>query len=186
MLGGVVAATMALLPPRLEPQYLYYILNGVTPLLLLGGVIGLYIQQADGFGRMGAFGFFAVAASLLGAALRPWVVIAGGGPPTPGSLIGTLYGVAGLLGFVGFLFLGIATLRAKILALPWRVLPLAIFLLSVLSAFLPALIGSVNPSGLAYFALRTPQVLIGFTWVLLGYTLWSGTGVNVRRSAPAR
>lgn len=94
----------------------------------------------------------------------------------------------GLADIIGLALMGIATLRAGVLALPWRALPLGIVLLAVLSAFLPPLyfaLGGRNPAESVVLGL--PQVLIGLSWVLLGYALWSSGagGVAQQRSAPA-
>lgn len=80
--------------------------------------------------------------------------------------------------------LGVATLRAALLPLPWRALPLAFFLLDVpLTTLAGALIEPVGVSALLY----VQPVLLGLGWALLGYALWSGIGAGVqRRGASAR
>ena len=85
---------------------------------------------------------------------------------------------------VGDDLLGVATLRAALLPLPWRALPLAFFLLDVpLTTLAGALIESVGVSALLY----VQPVLLGLGWALLGYALRSGIGAGVqRRGASAR
>jgi len=82
------------------------------------------------------------------------------------------------------ILLGVATLRAALLPLPWRALPLAFFLLDVpLKTLAGALIEPVGVSALLY----VQPVLLGLGWALLGYALWSGMGEGAwGRTAPVR
>lgn len=92
----------------------------------------------------------------------------------------------GLAQFVGLAVLAVATMRARVLPLPWRALPLAIVLLGVLSfVATPAYsaLGGQDPESLV---LEAAPLLASLCWVLLGYTLLSGRGERVGRPASVR
>ena len=97
---------------------------------------------------------------------------------------GSGLGMAILIWEVGLLLLGVATLRARALPLPWRALPLAIFLVFPLSiASTPLMLTAGLES--EFFYSGVPHALTGVGWVLLGYALWSEMGENARSPAPA-
>jgi hypothetical protein len=149
------------------------------------GLVGLHTRQVNYSGRLGAAGFaIASLGGLVVAALSfvyaEWPML---GPYSWGD--GSGFGIAVLVWEVGLLLLGIATLRARALPLPWRTLPLAIFSVFPLSIILtPLMLGAGLESEFLYSGV--PRALTGIGWVLLGYALWSGIGEDIRRSVPAR
>jgi hypothetical protein len=149
-----------------------------------GGLVGLHARQAGdpGYSLLGTVGFvLASVGDLLLATLGPFVYSAVPGGAFPFMMVMFVYVVAA---WWGMILLGVATLRAALLPLPWRALPLAFFLLDVpLTTLAGALIESVGVSALLY----VQPVLLGLGWALLGYALWSGIGAGVqRRGASAR
>ncbi len=199
-LGGLAAAAggsllviwaLLLIPiysPAGVPGSLYrpYIaLWSLSWLLLVGGLVGLHTRQVNYSGRLGAAGFaIASLGGLVVAALSfvyaEWPML---GPYSWGD--GSGFGIAVLVWEVGLLLLGITTLRARALPLPWRTLPLAIFSVFPLYIILtPLMLGAGLESEFLYSGV--PRALTGIGWVLLGYALWSGIGEDIRRSVPAR
>ena len=146
--------------------------------------MGLHARQAGdpGYSLLGTVGFvLASVGDLLLATLGPFVHSAVPGGAFPFMMVMFVYVVAA---WWGMILLGVATLRAALLPLPWRALPLAFFLLDVpLTTLAGALIEPVGVSALLY----VQPVLLGLGWALLGYALWSGIGAGVqRRGASAR
>jgi hypothetical protein len=163
---------------------LYIALWSLSWLLLLGGLVGLHARQANAYGWPGAAGFtVASLGGLIVAVLS--LVYAEWSMPGPYSWgDGSGRGIAILIWEIGLLILGIATLRAKALPLPWRALPLAIFLVFPLSiAATPPMLAAGLESEFFYSGI--PRALTGVGWVLLGYALWSETTENTRHPAPA-
>jgi hypothetical protein len=209
--AGVLLAVGALLsnrgsgtPPPSALDHLSVVAPNVGWLLLLGGLAALHARQAHLYGRLGAAGFWvAFVGTLLGTLLGtlPLLATALAGDRVPTALV--LFGglAAGLFYLVamgiGLLLLGIATLRARVLPVPWRLLPLAMFVVKVpLTPLVMLILGEelrrelVLRSGthseiLAFLVLDAPDVLFGLGWVLLGYALWSGAREGVRSPAPA-
>jgi hypothetical protein len=191
--GGVLLVIWAfLLIPMFGPTgvlgslyRLYIALWSLSWLLLVGGLLGLHARQANAYGRLGATGFAIASLGGLVVAVLSFVYLR---RPMPGPYSwgdGSGFGVAILVWEVGLLLLGIATLRARTLPLPWRALPLAIFSVFPLSVMLtPLMLGAGLES--EFFYSGVPRALTGIGWVLLGYALLSGIGEGVRRSAPAR
>jgi hypothetical protein len=99
----------------------------------------------------------ASAAIALMAPLAPFLAVAGFGP------------------FVGLVLLGSATLQARVFLPPWSALPLAMGLGG------PLLI--LAGGGLAMISerlLEIPIVLVGLSWMLLGYLLLVVKGIAVQ------
>jgi len=150
-------------------------------LLMAGGLAGLHARQAGnpGYGLLGTAGFMlAFVGDLLLAALGPFVssAVPGGAFPFVVGMLVTLAAV--LAAGLGMLLLGVATLLAALLPLPWRALPLAFFLLDVpLSTLAGTLFSTVGVSALLY----AQPLLLGLGWALLGYALWSGMGEDTQR-----
>lgn len=207
MVAGVLFAVAALLQDRLGGATLSSSgYAGVIPLLgsllLLGGLVGLHASQASVYGRLGTAGFRVAFAGvslevLLGAAVIISGSVVGQGASAAVALLGGVAAaLAHLISGLGLLLLGIATLRAGALPMPWRLLPLAIFAVDILSRPLVMLfLGSelrrqlILREGpyaelLPFLVLGVPEVLVGVCWALLGYALWSGAGAGVRRAAP--
>ena len=156
-------------------------------LLMVGGLAGLHARQAGnpGYSLLGTVGFMlASVGDLLLAALGPFVssAVPGGAFPFWVGMLGTLAAV--LAEGWGMVLLGVATLRAAVLPLPWRALPLVLFLLDVpLTTLAGALFEIFGVSAVLY----AQPLLLGLGWMLLGYALLSGIGaVAQRRGASAR
>lgn len=152
-------------------------------LLVLGGLAGLHARQVGslGYGRLGTMGFLlAFVGSLLAAALGPLMFSGVPGAP-PSLLVIVVTGAVAAAAELGMLLLGVATLRAAVLPLPWGALPLALFLLGVP---LITFVGTLFPAGIGVSVLIYAQpLLLGLGWALLGYALWSEVGARHR---PAR
>ena len=132
-------------------------------LVLLGGLVGLHARQKTHYGNLGKWGFFAAFAG---------VAMAGVANPSEHCLRLGFLGLAWLLGVlamsVGCLLVGIATIRAKVLPswCGWALI-----------------IGSL---GLWLLAENGSAVLFGVAWVAVGYALWSGGSLSVRRPERVR
>jgi hypothetical protein len=207
--AGVLLAAGALLQDRTggspfsPPGYLPVVVFYLGSLLLLGGLAGLHARQTGIYGRMGTMGFWVafvgtLLGTMLGAVAVLSKVLAEESTSTAVAIFGGLAtALANLAAGFGLLLLGIATLRAGVLPLPWRLLPLAIFLVDVLLKPLALLFLGAElrrelvlqegsyPEILPFLVWDLPEVLAGGCWALLGYALWSGTVKNVRRSASA-
>ena len=161
---------------------LYVALDSFSWLLLIGGLVGLYARQANASGWLDAAGL-ALASS--GGSIMAVLSLAYAEQPMPGPYSwgdGSGRGVAVLLWEAGLLLLGLATLRARTPPLPWKALPLAIFLIFPLSiAATPLMLGAGLES--EFFYSGVPRVLTGIGWVLLGYALWSESGEDARQPA---
>jgi len=143
---------------------------------MLGGLVGLHARQAMLYGKLGTIGFwaafmgFAMLLTLLGGNSIGNLLFPMGSTPPPFSgylsLIIALvsYGLGLLAMLVGFVLLGIATLRARVLphwcgAALIVVLPVSVALQAVISG------------GWIAFSLF---------WLVLGYVLWSDRGAETR------
>jgi hypothetical protein len=157
--GSTIAASIALLR----------VLGGM---LIVLGLPGMYLRQAERAGLLGLVGFLltsfyililGVAGDTINAFVMPFLA-----SQAPALLKGSLpsgliafFIVGGLLGFVGGILLGIATLRAAVLA-RWASLLLIVgAVLTFAGNFLLPIIGTV---GVVLF-------LIGLAW--LGFGVWS-------------
>jgi hypothetical protein len=145
-------------------DYLLEILFSIALAGMLAGIVGFHARQAPNYGRLGTAGFFAafvgvffmlastVATILAGSEVLDWLFVLG--------FVGTL---------VGFVLLGTATLRARVLPRWCGIL----LLLAVLG--IPV-----------YFALGSygGAILNGLVWLALGYGVWSERGASVERYKP--
>jgi hypothetical protein len=172
-------------------------------LLIVGALVGLHARQVGsrGYGRLGTAGFLlAFVGGLLALALGPLVLRSGPGelPLAPSLVAMVVSGAVSVAAEMGMVLLAVATLRAAVLPMPWRVLPLAIFLLgvptssvvglliSLLGAPSSSVVGSQFLEGMGGSILfYAPSLLLGIGWGLLGYALWSGLGESAWRR-PAR
>jgi hypothetical protein len=144
--------------------YLLEILFSIALAGMLAGLVGFHARQAPNYGRLGTAGFFAafvgvffmlastVATILAGSEVLDWLFVLG--------FVGTL---------VGFVLLGTATLRARVLP-RWRGILLLVAVLGI-----PV-----------YFALGSygGAILYGLVWLALGYGLWSERGASVEQYTP--
>jgi hypothetical protein len=144
--------------------YLLEILFCIALAGMLAGIVAFHARQAPNYGRLGTAGFFAafvgvffllastVASLLSGSEVLNWLFILG--------FVGTL---------VGFVLLGTATLRARVLP-RWCGILLLVAVLGI-----PV-----------YFALGSygGAILYGLVWLALGYGLWSERGASVEQYTP--
>jgi hypothetical protein len=145
-------------------------------LLTLGGLVGLHARQAGsrGYGQLGTAGFLlAFVGSLLVTMLGPLVFSDSSAGATPSFVGMVVTGAVTVAAELGLLLLGVATLRTAVLPLPWRVLPLIIFIFHSPFGFL----GALFPEAIGVSILLYAQpLLLGLGWALLGYALRSGIG----------
>ncbi len=164
-----LAIVMSVSDPSLVPP---------ATLLFALGMVGLHARLEGCGGSLGTIGVLlagaALAAStvnLIGLALS---FPAPGDPDAP-MLLQITYMAAFLGILIGLLVLGIAALRARVMAAPWGMVPLAIGVL-----WFPLQgIGFVISDGVGL-------VLGGFAWAVLGYVLWSQSGTLAEQSSRVR
>lgn len=169
---GCVAQECASRPMR-ESGVLDGTLMLLSLLLFAAGVVGLVVlaRRLGGFGKLGGAGVVvgAVGAGLLVISGLIQAIFFGGDFPLMPYFV--VPGVLALI--VGFVLLGIATLRAGVLP-RWAALILIVGAL--------AMLGFNEQTALALMA-----VPLGTAWVAVGYTLWSGVGArNGRGTARVR
>lgn len=140
-------------------------------MLIVVGLPGMYSRQAQRAGLLGLIGFlltlfYILILGVAGDTINAFVVpfIASAAPSLlKGSLpsgLETFFFVGGLLGLVGGILLGIATLRTSVLP-RWAGLPLIVgAVLSFIGNFLPPVVSTI---GIVLF-------LIGLAW--LGFGVW--------------
>jgi hypothetical protein len=145
-------------------DYLLEILFSIALAGMLAGLVGFHARQAPNYGRLGTAGFFAafvgvffmlastVATILAGSEVLDWLFVLG--------FVGTL---------VGFVLLGTATLRARVLPRWCGIL----LLLAVLGIPVHFALGSYGGA-----------ILGGLVWLALGYGLWSERGASVEQYTP--
>jgi len=141
------------------------------------GQIGVYVRQKDHVGQLGFFGFLlafignvlTAGAAFLNTYIVPVLTVEApallGSPPTdPGPLFGGPMGLVVLLSAVivtiGFIMLGIATMRAGILPRPAALLVVLSSWFGLAAIFSPIV-----------FAIAGAVFGLGNAW--LGYALWS-------------
>ena len=150
--------------------------------LFAAGLVGLHARLGGRGGRLGKTGLLLAYAALssalvalVGLTLAParWV-------PNEDSvtLLTPFIVLAGFGPFVGLVLLGIATLRVKAMPAPWSALPLVMGA----GAFPLMLVGGVLEL-VNERLFELPIVLLGFAWVLLGYSVWSGKDKAIQQPA---
>jgi hypothetical protein len=167
-LGGVTAMAGGLMwvvkggAILLTGQQPPVVFEAAMPLFAVG-LLGLHARLDGRGGALGKAGVLVAYAALASAAialmapLAPFLAVAGFGP------------------FVGLVLLGSATLEARVFLPPWSALPLAMGLGG------PLLI--LAGGGLAVISerlLEIPIVLVGLSWMLLGYLLLVVKGMAVQ------
>lgn len=165
---GCIAEECAFRPMR-ESGALVGILTLLSVVLFAVGAVGLVIlaRRSGHFGKAGKVGIFigALGAALLVIATLIQAIFFGGDFPLMPHFV-----VPGLLALVvGFVVVGIAILRA-------RVLPRWVAALIIVGAL--AMLGANE---------QTARVLLmipfGVAWVAVGYALWSGVGAPTGQPA---
>jgi hypothetical protein len=143
-------------------DYLLEILFSIATLGMLAGIVGLHAREAPNYGRLGTAGFFAafvgvffllastVATILAGREVLDWLFILG--------FVGSI---------VGFVLLGGATLRARVLPRWYGIL------LSVAVFGIPVYFALGNYGG---------AILYGLVWLGLGYGLWVERGTSAEQT----
>jgi hypothetical protein len=143
----------------------YYLLETILCIAavgMLGGLAGLHASQAASYGQLGAVSFYA---AFIGSAL---ILISTAATILAGREVLNFLFALGYLGTLGLVFLGVATLRA-------RVLPQWCGVLLIVAVFgIPI-----------YFALGDygGAMLYGLVWLVLGYALWSHSGASAKQSS---
>lgn len=193
MLGGIAIAVHYITHPPGEtaPYTLYPLwalahwIGGIAALLILFGLIGVYLRQSEKVGMLGFIGFilafvgtalYAGGEVIFGAIIQPYIAaqvptwLDPGSPFSPATRFALLSIYIPLL--IGYLLLGIATLRAHqfprlgswliILVTPIGVLGLALIGTSLQEVF---------------------QILGGLAWgiglLVWGYALWSNKAGDI-------
>jgi len=180
MLGGVmwVFKGGAIMLTGEQPPVVF----GAALPLFAAGLVGLHARLGGRGGRLGKTGLLLAYAALssalvalVGLTLAParWV-------PNEDSvtLLTPFIVLAGFGPFVGLVLLGIATLRVKAMPAPWSALPLVMGA----GAFPLMLVGGVLEL-VNERLFELPIVLLGFAWVLLGYSVWSGKDKAIQQPA---
>jgi hypothetical protein len=199
IVGGVLLVICEVFTPAgddlkvtLDPQWVALNTFGmITNLCVAFGLIGLYLDQADEGGGWGllAFGlaFLACGLSIATAAIGAYVYPAFArmnnapkliseltGPTGPLALVGELDMAFGICFLVGFIFLGIITVRAGVLSRWPSWLLLISSAVGVTNMTGPALIGTLS------------NIVFGVALGWLGFLIWSGAKAEMLTSQPAR
>jgi hypothetical protein len=145
--------------------YLLEILFSIALAGMLAGIVGFRARQAPNYGRLGTAGFFA---AFVGVFFMLTSTVASLLAES-GDVLNWLF-VLGFVGIlVGFVLLGAATLRARVLP-RWCGILLLVAVLGI-----PV-----------YFALGSygGAILYALVWLALGYGLWSERGASVEQYNP--
>ncbi len=181
MLGGVlwVFKGGAIMLTGEQPPVVF---SAALP-LFAAGLVGLHARLGGRGGRLGRTGllvaYVALASALVtlvGETLAPvgWVPDEDSVTPLTPFIV-----LAGFGPFVGLVLLGIATLRVKAMPAPWSALPLVMGAGAVPLMLVGGILELVNER-----LFELPIVLLGFAWVLLGYSVLVVKGATVE--APVR
>jgi len=197
IVGGILFALFPLLhPDHTEAGYTsatwvpIHLMPNIGAMLVLFGLVGLLVRQLERAGGLGLTGFvvafLGTASLLMGTMIELFMIPFMGlqnpafeeGPPPPG--VGEAFMVINVLFAVGYLILGIATIRA-------RVLPASVGTLLVLGAlaltFTESLAGLVG-AGDSLWVLGPVILGAGLAW--LGYSLWNDPTMGVREHSARR
>jgi hypothetical protein len=136
-------------------------------LLTIPGVVGLHAAQSESYGLLGRVGCVSLIAGVIANTIG-LVPLAFGNE----SLLWLSFPVGALLLLIGFLSLGIATLRAGVLP-RWSGVALIVALPLVVVA--GAIFGA--PTDEDYPGV----VVMGLVWLALGHALWARVGVTSER-----
>lgn len=134
-----------------SPSYLVEATFGVALLGTLVGLVALHTRQSRSYGALGLAGFLAAAAGTALVLLNVLIVSLG-----RRDLLDLLLGLGFLVMLVGFVVLGVATIRGKVLP-GWS----GVALIVVLPV--AATLGDYGGG-----------IVLGLLWLALGYALWSG------------
>ena len=163
-LGAVLAgvAWLASFAVDLEalgsPSYIIEATFGVALLGTLVGLVALHTRQSRSYGTLGLAGFLAAAAGTALVLLNVLLVSMG-----RRDLLDLLLGLGFLGMLVGFVVLGVATIRGKVLP-GWCGVAL------IVALPVAAALGEYGGG-----------LVLGLLWLALGYALWSGRVGSFRR-----
>jgi hypothetical protein len=145
-------------------DYLLEILFSIALAGMLAGLVGFHARQAPNYGRLGTAGFFAAFVGVFFMLASTVATILAGS-----EVLDWLFGLGFVGTLVGFVLLGTATLRARVLP-RWCGILLLVAVLGI-----PV-----------YFALGSygGAILYGLVWLALGYGLWSERGASVEQYTP--
>ena len=171
--GGLLTLAYPHTPPDVLGTRLDYLGTSVFSaayLGVLGALVGLHARQIRNYGRAGTIGFLVafIGAALLCVGQATSAIFAGNG--ALGWLLddpGYGFMVAMNLLLAGLVVLGIATLRARVLASWCGLALIGVVIVSVFGAI-------VSTSG--------TFVVVGLLWVGVGFSLWSERSASVDQS----
>jgi hypothetical protein len=172
MLGGVmwVGKGSAIMLTGEQPPVVFEV---ALPLFAVG-LVGLHSRLGGRGGRLGRMGlllaYVALASELVVVVLVDLTLAPVGWIPNEDSVtpLTPLIILAGFGPFLSLVLLGIATLRGKPMPAPWSALPLVMGASAVPLMLVGGILELVNER-----LFELPIVLLGFAWVLLGYSVWS-------------
>lgn len=155
--GAVLAGVAWLASFAVGPKILgspSYVVEGTFTVALLGtlvGLVALHTRQSRSYGALGLGGFLAAAAGTALVLLNVLLISLG-----RRNLLDLLLGLGFLGMLVGFVVLGVATIRGKVLP-GWCGVAL------IVALPVAAALGDYGGG-----------IVLGLLWLALGYALWSG------------
>jgi hypothetical protein len=168
VLAGVAFVLLSLVSLALSGPSPYFDVGFVIAwLLTVPGVVGLHAVQSESYGLLGRVGSVSLIAGVMSNTLGLVPLVLGNE-----SFLWLSFPVGALLLLVGFLTLGIATLRAGVLP-RWSGVALIVALPLVVVA--GTILGA--PTDEDYPGV----VVMGLVWLSLGYALWGRLGVTSER-----
>jgi hypothetical protein len=180
MLGGVlwVFKGGAIILTGEQPPVVF---EAALPLFAVG-LVGLHARLGGRGGRLGKTGLllaYAALASALVVLVGSTLVPAGWVPNEDSvTLLTPFIVLAGFGPFVGLVLLGIVTLRVKPMPAPFSALPLVMGVGAVPLMVVGGILELISER-----LFELPIVLLGFAWVLLGYSVWSGKDEAIQQPA---
>jgi hypothetical protein len=144
---------------------------GIAWLLTVPGVVGLHAAQKESYGLLGRVGSVALVGGVLANTVG-LVPLAVGNE----SLLWLSFPVGALLLLAGFLVLGIATLRAGVLA---RWCGVALIVALPLTAVVGGVLGAERDAD------YPGVVVMGVVWLAVGYALWTRSEATSERPSRA-
>ncbi len=179
LLAGMVLIAIGLIPlVILGPVALYFggtataqdyvleILFSIALVGMLAGIVGFHARQAPNYGRLGTAGFFAAFVGVFFLLASTVATILAGR-----EVLDLLF-ILGFVGsLVGFVLLGVATLRARVFP-RWCGVLLIVAVLGI-----PVYFALGNYGG---------AILYGLVWLGLGYGLWLERGMSAEQPSRVR
>lgn len=152
------------------------LLTGVQPPVVFEAALPFFAVALLGLGARlgrlrGSLGNAGIAVACV-AAISAFIALATGWPP--------FIAIAGFGPFLGLILLGGATLRTRVFPSPWSALPLAVGLGGPLLILMGGILALIDER-----LLEVPILMIGFAWILVGYSLVAVKSAPARSSPPA-